>query len=215
MVYADPFVGKQAVKDMLVKTKELAPPDFIFVLDRVGDGTKCCGFTWHIEYALSHLSPPPLSTSTPLHRRHTLLLPPTCGCFFQMFPSYDQKSHSFPSRTARSPRRVVHLTGGVFSLIPTLSFYSSPAHFPPSLLFTASEPLPIASYLSAVLFTRHIFRDAVRLATRPSAGKFANGMSMYELDDEGKICYVRDLVEPFPKTGDFGLRLANFIGKFV
>mmetsp|Transcript_46198 Transcript_46198/g.92340 ORF Transcript_46198/g.92340 Transcript_46198/m.92340 type:complete len:227 (-) Transcript_46198:473-1153(-) len=102
MVYAEPFVGKAAVRDMLIKTKELAPPDFVFVLDRVGDGAKCCGFTWHIE-----------------------------------------------------------------------------------------------------------------LSTRPDAGKFANGMSMYELNDEGRICYVRDLVEPFPKTGDFGLRLASVLGKIL
>ncbi|KAJ1481338.1 hypothetical protein T484DRAFT_1807802 [Baffinella frigidus] len=34
-------------------------------------------------------------------------------------------------------------------------------------------------------FTWHI-----ELGTRPEAGKFANGMSFYELDADGKICYV-------------------------
>eukprot|EP00285_Hemiselmis_virescens_P000142 CAMPEP_0173378548 /NCGR_PEP_ID=MMETSP1356-20130122/1696_1 /TAXON_ID=77927 ORGANISM="Hemiselmis virescens, Strain PCC157" /NCGR_SAMPLE_ID=MMETSP1356 /ASSEMBLY_ACC=CAM_ASM_000847 /LENGTH=224 /DNA_ID=CAMNT_0014331645 /DNA_START=103 /DNA_END=777 /DNA_ORIENTATION=- len=102
MIYAEPFVGKPAVEAFLRKTKDLAPPDFIFVMDRCSDGATAVGFTWHVE-----------------------------------------------------------------------------------------------------------------LQTRPEAGKFANGASFYELDGDGKICYVRDVVEPPLKTGDFFLKVASVIGKMI
>ena len=59
-------------------------------------------------------------------------------------------------------------------------------------------------------FTWHI-----ELKTRPEAGKFANGGSFYELNDEGKICYVRDLVEPSLKLGDLPLQFASVAAKFL
>jgi len=102
LIYKDPFVGKPAVEAFLRKCKDLAPPDFVFVLDKYSDGAKACGFTWHVE-----------------------------------------------------------------------------------------------------------------LQTRPEAGQFANGASFYELNDEGKICYVRDVVEPPLKTGDLLLRFANFAAKLL
>ncbi|EKX49647.1 hypothetical protein GUITHDRAFT_151421 [Guillardia theta CCMP2712] len=102
MVYSEPFVGKDAVREFLLKTKEMAPPDFVFVVDRVSDGVRSCGLTWHIE-----------------------------------------------------------------------------------------------------------------LKTRPDAGKFANGCSFYELNSEGKICYIRDTVESPLKIGSFGLVLANLAAKAI
>ena len=102
MVYKEPFVGKTAVVDFLQRTKDTAPPDFTFILDKVSDGEKAVGFTWHIE-----------------------------------------------------------------------------------------------------------------LLERPDAGKFANGCSFYELNDEGRICYVRDVVEPALKLGSFGLVLANLAAKAI
>jgi len=102
MVYKEPFIGKTAVVDFLQRTKDTAPPDFTFILDKVSDGEKAVGFTWHIE-----------------------------------------------------------------------------------------------------------------LLERPDAGKFANGCSFYELNDEGRICYVRDVVEPALKLGSFGLVLANLAAKAI
>jgi hypothetical protein len=90
------------VVKFLQKTKDTAPPDFTFILDRVSDGEKAVGFTWHIE-----------------------------------------------------------------------------------------------------------------LLERPDAGKFANGCSFYELDDTGRICYIRDVVEPAIKVGAFGLVLANLAAKAI
>ena len=100
MVYSKPFVGIEQVKSFLINTKEKAPEDFVFVIDKCSDGVKSCGFTWHIE-----------------------------------------------------------------------------------------------------------------LKTRPDAGKFANGCSFYELNNEGKVCYIRDVVEPPIKIGSFGLVLANLAAK--
>jgi hypothetical protein len=102
MIYPEPFVGKEQVTAFLINTKEKAPEDFVFVLDKCSDGVKSCGFTWHIE-----------------------------------------------------------------------------------------------------------------LKTRPDAGKFANGCSFYELNSEGKICYVRDIPEPPIKIGSFGLVLANLAAKAI
>jgi hypothetical protein len=102
MIYPEPFVGKDQVTSFLSNTKDKAPEDFVFVLDKCSDGVKSCGFTWHIE-----------------------------------------------------------------------------------------------------------------LKTRPDAGKFANGCSFYELNSEGKICYVRDIPEPPIKIGSFGLVLANLAAKAI
>ena len=102
MIYPEPFVGKDQVTSFLSNTKDKAPEDFVFVLDKCSDGIKSCGFTWHIE-----------------------------------------------------------------------------------------------------------------LKTRPDAGKFANGCSFYELNSEGKICYVRDIPEPPIKIGSFGLVLANLAAKAI
>jgi hypothetical protein len=102
MIYSEPFRGKAQVTSFLINTKEKAPEDFVFVLDKCSDGVKSCGFTWHIE-----------------------------------------------------------------------------------------------------------------LKTRPDAGRFANGCSFYELNDDGKICYVRDIPEPPLKIGSFGLVLANLAAKAI
>ena len=102
LVYKEPFVGKRAVIEFLQKTKDTAPPDFTFILDKVSDGSTAVGFTWHIE-----------------------------------------------------------------------------------------------------------------LLKRPDAGKFANGCSFYELNDEGRICYIRDVVESPLKVGAFGLVLANLAAKAI
>jgi len=59
-------------------------------------------------------------------------------------------------------------------------------------------------------FTWHI-----ELKTRPDAGKFAFGCSFYELNDEGKVCYIRDIPEPPIKIGTFGLVLANLAAKAI
>uniref|UniRef100_A0A0G4F4X2 SnoaL-like domain-containing protein n=1 Tax=Chromera velia CCMP2878 TaxID=1169474 RepID=A0A0G4F4X2_9ALVE len=49
MIYSEPFVGLEQVRDFLIKTKEAAPPGFVFKLDEISDGKKACGFTWHCE----------------------------------------------------------------------------------------------------------------------------------------------------------------------
>eukprot|EP00854_Cymbomonas_tetramitiformis_P001280 gene1280-1865_t len=43
--------------------------------------------------------------------------------------------------------------------------------------------------------------------------QFARGCSFYELDDQGLICYVRDIPEPALKLGSFGLVLAKVASK--
>jgi hypothetical protein len=50
---------------------------------------------------------------------------------------------------------------------------------------------------------------------RTDAGKLANGCSFYELNDEGHICYIRDVVELPLKVGVFGLVLANLAAKAI
>ena len=71
--------------------------------------------------------------------------------------------------------------------------HSPPSFYAPAYHSFSAHSSVIYSYqsfyaLAFIIYSYHSF--CIRLGTRPEAGKFANGMSFYELDADGKICYV-------------------------
>lgn len=49
LIYKEAFRGKAAVQSFMQKNLEAAPEDLKFVLERISDGERSAGFTWHCE----------------------------------------------------------------------------------------------------------------------------------------------------------------------